>query len=109
MQPAKSHHQASRRLRNLLLKILKTTLTFGIKTAAKSTAGKMWLCFCLVHKHGLPLTERRVHGRVSLEDDACGDDSDCILALTPGRLGNVTPVFEAVEDLLMLLDGMAYA
>ena len=44
-----------------------------------------------------------------LEDDACGDDSDCILALTPGRLGNVTPVFEAVEDLRKLLDGMAYA
>ena len=35
MQPAQFHHQASRRLRNLLPKILKTTLTFGIKTAAK--------------------------------------------------------------------------
>ena len=89
MQPAKSHHQASRRLRNLLPKILKTTLTCGIKTAAKSTAGKMWLCFCLVHKHGHPLTGQRVHGGVSLEDGVCVDDSECIVALTPGRLGNV--------------------
>ena len=109
MQPAKSHHKASLRLRNLLPQILKTTLTFGIKTAAKSTAGKMWQCFCLVHKHGHPLTEQREHGGVSLEDGACGDDSDCIVALTPGRLGNVAAGFEVVEDLRMLLDSMAYA
>jgi hypothetical protein len=102
MQPAKSHHKASLRLRNLLPQILKTTLTFGIKTAAKSTAGKMWQCFCLVHKHGHPLTEQREHGGVSLEDGACGDDSDCIVALTPGRLGDVAAGFEAVDDLRIL-------
>jgi len=50
-----------------------------------------------------------VHGRGSLEIGACGDDRDCMVALTPGRLGNVTAGFEVVEDLLMLLDGMAYA
>ena len=35
--------------------------------------------------------------------------SDCIVALTPGRLGNVAAGFEVVDDLGMLLDSMAYA
>ena len=74
-----------------------------------ATAGLQWQCFCLVHKHGHPLTLQRVHGGVSLEDGACGDDSDCIVALTPGRLGNVAAGFEVVDDLGMLLDSMAYA
>ena len=39
----------------------------------------------------------------------CGDDSDCIVSLTPGRLGNVAAGFEVVDDVRMLLDCMAYA
>jgi len=34
-----------------------------------------------------------------------GDDNDCIVALTPGRLGKVAAGFEVVEDLRMVLDG----
>ena len=105
MQPAKSHHQASRRLRNLLPAILKTSLTFAVKNGVKPLLGLQWQCFCLVHKHGHPLTEQREHGGVSLEDGACGDDSDCIVALTPPRFGNVAAGFEVVDDLRLLLDG----
>ena len=41
MQPAKSHHQASRRLRNLLPKILKTTKSKRLRSQQRAKCGSV--------------------------------------------------------------------
>ena len=75
MQPANSHHQAWRRLRNLLPTILKTSLTFAVKNGVTplvggrpATAWRMhYVIHCTVHA-----TYSLAHGTACCQPMMCG-------------------------------------
>ena len=99
IKPARTHHNASWRLRDLGPCILASALKIGEVLGSHDIVGKMWQCLCIVQRHGHPPVEECVSGRVPNDENECDNDNNGIVAPTPAMVdenGDAFPVVRAV-------------